>query len=45
MKQSDLYLILASVYAASNCGPIFGVCATFLMIGAWFFFRNSENEP
>lgn len=45
MKQSDLYLILANVYAAANCGPIFGICATFLFIAMWFLLRDRENEP
>ena len=45
MKQSDLYAILANVYAAANCGPIIGACATFLFIAMWFLLRDRENEP
>jgi len=45
MKHTDLCLILANVYAAANCGPIFGVCATSLLIAMWFLLRDRENEP
>lgn len=45
MKQSDLYLILANVYAAANCGPTYGVFVTFLFIVLWFLLRDRENAP
>ena len=47
MKQSDLSLILASVYAAGNMDPLSRCIATLIMLTVWVasvIFRRSD-EP